>query len=142
MVFHTGSANDQRALALLEREMIGWLTTVTDEGQPQTMPIWFLWHNGEATIYGDRRARRNRNIAANPRVTLHLNSNAKGGDVVVIEGEARIDADGPAMADNAPYLAKYADWIRDFMNTPEEMFTIYNSVIRIRPTRGIVIGAV
>ena len=30
-----------------QTDMIGWLTTVTPEGQPQTFPIWFLWEDGE-----------------------------------------------------------------------------------------------
>jgi PPOX class probable F420-dependent enzyme len=136
MVFDTGSDADRHALERLEADTIGWLTTVTPEGQPQTFPIWFLWEDGEALIYSDRRARRNSNIASNPRVTLHLNDNGRGGDVVVVEGEARVDDATPAPGDNAAYLAKYGEAIRDGFSTPEEFMTIYNVPIRIRPTRG------
>jgi len=45
------------------------------------------------------------------------------------------------MVDNTLYVAKYAAWIREFMNNPEEMYAIYNVVIRIRPTRGRAFGA-
>ena len=75
--------------------MIGWLTTVTPDGQPQTFPVWFLWEDGEALVYSDHRAKRNANIATNPRVSLHLADNGEGGDVVVIEGEARVDPTTP-----------------------------------------------
>jgi PPOX class probable F420-dependent enzyme len=141
MVFDTGSDADRHALHRLETDMIGWLTTVTPEGQPQTFPIWFLWQDGEALVYSDRRAKRNANLAANPRVTLHLNDNGRGGDVVVIEGEARIDPGVPGVPENPAYLAKYGEWITTYLSSPEEMATIYNVPVVIRPTRGRAFGA-
>ncbi|MBI3750417.1 MAG: pyridoxamine 5'-phosphate oxidase family protein, partial [Chloroflexi bacterium] len=62
------------ALERLRGDRIAWLTTVTPEGQPQTMPIWFIWTDadegpGEILVYGDRRARRNRNLESNDRVS-------------------------------------------------------------------------
>jgi PPOX class probable F420-dependent enzyme len=136
MVFDTGNDRDARALQRLATDMIGWLTTVTPGGQPQTFPIWFLWEDGEALIFSDRRAKRNVNIAVNPRVSLHLNDDGRGGDVVVIEGEARVDDATPPVPENLAYLAKYGDWIVDSLTSAEEMATIYNVPIRIRPTRG------
>ncbi len=124
------------ALERLATDIIGWLTTVTPDGQPQTFPIWFLWEDGEALIYSDRRAKRNVNIAHNPRVSLHLNDNGTGGDVVVVEGEARIDETAPQAPDHAAYLGKYGDRIIASFNSAEEMATVYNVPIRIRPTRG------
>jgi PPOX class probable F420-dependent enzyme len=136
MVFDTGSDSDARALERLATDMIGWLTTVTPDGQPQTFPIWFLWEGGEALIFSDRRARRIVNIAHNPRVTLHLNANGRGGDVVVIEGEARVDDATPTVPEHRTYLAKYGDWIVSGYTSAEEFATIYNVPIRVRPTRG------
>lgn len=141
MVFDTGSDADAHALERLRKDMIGWLTTVTPDGQPQTFPIWFLWVDGEALIYSDRRARRNVNIAANPRVSLHLNDDGRGGDVVVVEGEARIDETAPPVPGNPAYLAKYGEWIVSHLSSAEEMATIYNVALRIRPTRGRAFGA-
>lgn len=136
MVFDTGSDVDRHALERLATDTIGWLTTVTPDGQPQTFPIWFLWEDGEALIYSDKRAKRNVNIAHNPRVSLHLNDNGTGGDVVVLEGEARIDETAPHVPDHAAYLAKYGERIIASFNSAEEMATVYNVPIRIRPTRG------
>ena len=141
MVFDTGSESDAHALERLATDMIGWLTTVTPDGQPQTFPIWFLWEDGEALIFSDKRAKRNINIAANPRVTLHLNDNGKGGDIVVLEGEARVDDQTPPVPEHAAYLAKYGDWIAQFLTSADEMASIYNVPIRIRPTRGRAFGA-
>ena len=141
MVFDSGSDGDAHALERLEKDMIGWLTTVTPDGQPQTFPIWFLWDAGEILIYSDRRAKRNLNIHVNPRVSLHLNDNGEGGDIVVVEGEARIDDGTPPVTDNAGYLAKYGAWISEYLTSAEEMATVYNVPLRVRPTRGRAFGA-
>lgn len=141
MVFDTGSESDAHALERLRTDIVGWLTTVTADGQPQTFPIWFLWEDGEALIYSDRRAKRNQNILANSRVSLHLNDNGRGGDVVILEGEARIDTATPPVPDNLAYLAKYGAWITEYLSSAEEMATIYNVPLRIRPTRGLAFGA-
>jgi PPOX class probable F420-dependent enzyme len=141
MVFDSGTEADEHALERLRTEVIGWLTTVTPDGQPQSFPIWFLWVDGEALVYSDRRAKRNGNIRANPRVVLHLNDDGTGGDVVIVEGEARIDDSTPAVPRNPAYLAKYEPMIRDQLNSPEEFATIYNVPVWIRPTRGRAFGA-
>ena len=127
-----------RAIARLERERIGWLTTVTPEGQPQTLPVWFVWQDDELVVYGDRRAKRNANLAANQRVTIHLDTSPGGGDVVSIEGLARIDADYPRIPANPAYLAKYGEWIDAQLGGPESMAAVYDRPIRIRPTRAVI----
>lgn len=141
MIFDSGSSSDAHALERLRTDRIAWLTTVTPDGQPQTFPIWFLWEDGGALIYSDRRARRNANIATNPRVSLHLDDDGNGGDIVIVEGEARVDATTPPVTANAAYLAKYGDWITDQLTSAEEMATIYSVPLRIRPTRGVAFGA-
>ena len=141
MVFDTGSPSDAHALERLRTDRIGWLTTVKADGQPQTFPIWFLWEDGEALVYSDRRAKRNGNIRTNPRVSLHLGDDGSGGDIVIIEGEARIDDATPPVTDHPGYLAKYGQWITEQLTSAEEMATIYNVPLRIRPTRGRAFGA-
>ena len=65
----------------------------------------------------------------------------RGGDVVVVEGEARIDETVPRPEDNAAYNRKYGEWIRDQFTTAEEFTSVYNVPVRIRPTRGRAFGA-
>ena len=141
MVFDSDSAKDAHARERLERSMIGWLTTVTPAGQPQTFPIWFLWEAGEALVYSDHRAKRNANIAANPRVSLHLADDGEGGDLVIVEGEARVDPAAPPLTEHAAYLAKYGAWIASMLGSAEEMATTYNVPIRVRPVRGRASGS-
>ncbi|HEX5591473.1 MAG TPA: TIGR03667 family PPOX class F420-dependent oxidoreductase [Candidatus Limnocylindrales bacterium] len=137
MIFDPNDAVGARALERLASDMIGWLTTVTPAGQPQTMPIWFAWIDGELLVYGDHRAKRNANIAANPKVSFHLNDNGRGGDVVIVQGTARIDPDYPQVGDNPAYLAKYGEWIDKYLEGPAAMGQVYNMPILVTPTRGI-----
>jgi PPOX class probable F420-dependent enzyme len=132
------------ALERLRTDKIAWLTTVTREGQPQTMPIWFLWlppagdpkaPDGEILVYGDRRARRNRNLEANDRVSFALRTDEHGGEVVVIEGRATMDPDYPRVYDNPAYLAKYGASIDRSLGGAHQMAETYDVPIRIRPTR-------
>jgi PPOX class probable F420-dependent enzyme len=136
MVFDSGSERDQRALERLASERVAWLTTVTPDGQPQTLPIWFLWQDGRILVYGDNKAQRNRNLAANPRVSFHLSDDGTGSDIVFIEGEATVDPSVGPIEGHAAYLAKYADWIAASFHSPERFGERYSVPIVIRPVRG------
>jgi PPOX class probable F420-dependent enzyme len=135
--FDPATPEGRHALERLATERIAWLSSVTSQGQPQTFPIWFLWEDGEILVYSAHNARRNANIAANPRVSLHLPDDLKGGDIVIVEGEARIDAGTSPVTDHAGYRAKYDEWITSQLGGVERMAAVYNVPIRIRPTRGV-----
>ena len=135
-------SNEQHAHALerLGAEKIAWLTSVTPDGEPQTMPVWFLWEDGTALIYSAKDAVRNRNVATNPRVTLHLSDDGVGGDLVVIAGEARVDEAAPSADRHAPYLAKYGGMIAGYGWTNGQFARDYPLPLRITPTRIRVAG--
>jgi PPOX class probable F420-dependent enzyme len=135
MAFDPDSPAGARAMRRLTSERIAWLTSVSPAGQPQSFPVWFLWEDGGILIYSDHRAKRNANIAANPRVALHLDTDAGGGDVVVVEGEAHVDPGTPPVTGHAAYLAKYGDWIDAQLGGGAAMAEVYSVPIRIRPTR-------
>lgn len=124
-----------RTIERLDRELIGWLTTTNPDGQPQSSPIWFLWVDGEVLIYSGKRAPRNGNVADRPLVAFNLNTDAVGGDVVTMEGEALVDLTY-APADQVPaYVAKYQGLLDDYGWTPEYFAAEYPLAIRVRPTR-------
>lgn len=130
----TTSANGRRVTERLTSERIGWLTTVASDGTPQVSPIWFLWDGNEILVYS-LESPRARNVANHPRVSLNLDGNGLGGDIVIIEGTARIDADAPSAADNPAYVAKYLPVMNDYGWTPEWFAGRYSVPIRIAPTR-------
>jgi PPOX class probable F420-dependent enzyme len=129
--------NDPRGAEVIERlnnDRIGWLTTVATAGTPQTSPIWFLWSEDSILIYSLESARA-RNVANHPRVSLHLDGNGMGGDIVVIEGTAAIDEDLPSAAENPTYLTKYKPVMDGNGWTPEWFAERYCVPVRISVTK-------
>jgi PPOX class probable F420-dependent enzyme len=119
----------------LRVEPIIWLTTVAPTGQPQSTPVWFLWHGGEFLIYGLASGLKVRNIGSNPHVCLHLEGNGQGGANVIFEGSARIDPAGPR-ADGVPaYIGKYREFLDSYGWTPQSFSDDYPHPIRVSPTR-------
>jgi PPOX class probable F420-dependent enzyme len=141
MVFDSGSPQDEHALARLGRDKVAWLTSVTPDGQPQTFPVWFLWEAGEVLVYSSKKARRNANIAANPRVSIHLEGDEDGADLVIVEGAARIDDAAPPPDRHAAYMAKYREWMVRDLGSVEAFLAEYIVPVRIAPTRGRATGA-
>lgn len=119
----------------LDGEMVAWMTTVSPAGQPQSSPVWFLVRDDSFVIYSLASTPRTRNIAANPNVSLHLNSTPEGGQLVIIEGTAEIVANGqPASRDEA-YVAKYREAMADLGMTPESFAADYPVRIHVTPTK-------
>jgi PPOX class probable F420-dependent enzyme len=134
---YAGSMFDERPdiQARLDEEVVAWMTTVNPAGQPQTSPVWFLIEDEVIVIYSLDGTPRTRNIARSPKVSLHLNSTLTGGEVVVIEGEAEIIADGPAADQDDAYVTKYSVSMHDIGMTPASFATDYPVRIHLRPTR-------
>ncbi len=123
------------AAARLAAEPVIWLTTVTGSGQPQSTPVWFLWDGEEFLIYGVKNGMKTRNIESNPRVSLHLDGDGRGGGNVIFEGAARIDPAEPRADTVAAYAVKYSPFIEAFGWMPENLADDYPHVIRVTPAR-------
>ena len=131
----TSTEFGQRAERRLREEWLAWLTTVDASGTPQPIPVWFLWDGADSVlIYSKPDTPKLRAIARNPRVSLNLDGNGKGGDIVVLLGEAAVSADPPAHA-IPEYVEKYAPRLEFNRWAPEEFGSMYSVPIRIRVTR-------
>ncbi len=119
----------------LDGELVAWMTTVSPAGQPQTSPVWFLVEDEEIVIYSLDGTPRTRNIRANPKVCLNLNSTPAGGEVVIIEGTAEIVEDGPPASTDERYVGKYETPMEDLGMTPESFAADYPIRIHVHPTR-------
>jgi PPOX class probable F420-dependent enzyme len=121
----------KRAARRLREEKIGWLTTVSPNGTPQPVPVWFLW-DGDASVlvYSRPGTPKLRNIEGNPRVSLNLDGDGSGGDIVILRGEAVVSHDRPAHEVPA-YVEKYT-WGFERNNwSPEGFAADYSVPIRI-----------
>ena len=124
-----------RAESRLRSEPIVWLTTVRADGQAQATPVWFLWDGETFLLYSQPGAQKVRNLAANPKVALHLDDDGSGGDVVTVEGTATVEPDTPRADRVDGYLAKYQTAIEALGYEPGPFARTYSMAIRVRPTR-------
>jgi len=137
-MFDTTTEAGGRAERRLREEEIAWLTTVRADGQPQSVPVWFLWDGDGFLIYsqpGHRQGQKLRNIERNPRVGLNLNSDALGTDVVRVEGTAEIVEVAPPLTEVPEYLEKYRESIARIGFDEEGFARAYSVAVRVTPTR-------
>lgn len=83
-----------------------WLGTTSPGGEPHAAPVWGVVTGGTLYLYTERRTRKARNLAADPRLVVHLES---GEDVVIVHGTAD-DLGHPAQVPEvvAALTAKYS----------------------------------
>jgi len=62
-----------------------WLSTTLPTGAPHAAPVWGVVIGDTLYLYGERRTRKARNLAADPRLVVHLES---GDDVLIVRGTA------------------------------------------------------
>lgn len=124
-----------RAKRRLREEEVAWMTTVRADGQPQSVPVWFLWDGEGFLIYSQQGRQKLKNIARNPRVGLNLNSNARGGDVVRVEGKAEVDASAPPAGEVEAYVEKYREGIARIGFDVDSFARTYSVAVRVTPER-------
>ena len=124
-----------RADRRLRTEQILWLTTVRADGQPQSSPVWFLWDGETFLVFSQPSAQKLRNLAANPRVAVHLESDGTGEDVLTVDGTAAVDPEVPPSDQLEEYGVKYREGIQAMGSTPAELARDFSVAICIRPSR-------
>lgn len=106
-----------------------WLCTTMPSGAPHAAPVWGVVIGHTLYLYSERRTVKARNLAADPRVVVHLES---GEDVVIVRGTAE-DLGTPAQAGHVvtALSAKYTrPGDRPFLPDAEPAFDV---VYAIRP---------
>lgn len=102
-----------------------WVATCADD-RPHSMPVWGVWLDDEFWFSTGPGTRKARNLLANPRIVVHLES---GADLVVVEGHAHEVRDEASVTRFlASYNPKYA-W--DF-EVPQ---LTGGGLFRVRPER-------
>jgi PPOX class probable F420-dependent enzyme len=134
-VFDESTPSGARAARRLREDVVVWVTTITRAGSPLPAPVWFVWDGAEAVKIYSQPGARVRNVEANPRVSLNFDGDRRGGDIVVLAGEAAIERDAPPADQAADYLAKYRDQIARIGMTPATFAQRYSVPIRVRLTR-------
>ena len=121
--------------ARLDDELVGWLTTVTKSGQPQSSVVWFLRDGDELLVYSRPDATKLTNIASNPRVAFNLRGDEMGDSMATFEGAATVVDSPTPPHEHAAYFAKYQGQISRFGWTPDQFSDDYSALIRIAINR-------
>jgi PPOX class probable F420-dependent enzyme len=125
----------KRVARRLSEELIIWLTTTDRNGSPQPRPVWFLWNDESILVFSQPGAYKVSHIEKHPRVSLNLNSDASGSDIVVILGDANIVKAPIPEDEKAAYLKKYRLGLKQINMTEDEFNNSYNLAIRITPKK-------
>jgi PPOX class probable F420-dependent enzyme len=93
---HLPPGRREHVEARLRSNLMAWLTTVRPDGQPDSVPLWFLVRDDETIlIYSRPKKTKLHNISENPRVTPGLDVTDVGRDIIRIEGIAEHADDVP-----------------------------------------------
>ncbi len=106
-----------------------WLCTTMPSGAPHAAPVWGAVTGGTLYLYSERRTVKARNLAADPRVVVHLES---GEDVAIVRGTAD-DLGSPAQVPDvlAALRAKYtSEDDRQYLPDADPAFDV---IYAIRP---------
>ena len=123
--------NRPELAASLDHELVGWLTTVTASGQPQSSVVWFLRDDADLLVYSKPDATKLANVAVNPRVAFNLRGDELGDTMATFEGTAQVvESPTPPHRDPA-YLDKYRGEISRLGWVPDQFADDYSALIRI-----------
>jgi PPOX class probable F420-dependent enzyme len=132
---HLPAARREQVEARLRSNLIAWLTTVRPDGQPVSVPVWFLLRDDETIlVYSQVGKAKLRNVTANPKVSITLDVTDLGSDVIRIEGTARQADDQPGAGEDPAYRAKYLERIAVLFDTPERFAEQFPVALIITPT--------
>lgn len=133
---HLEPADRQRVEDRLRHNLMAWLTTVRPDGQPVSVPLWFLLREDETILIYSRPSKQKlSNLRANPKVSLTLDVTDIGRNIVRIEGTARQVHDVPPAHEQSAYLAKYTERIGALFDTPEQFGRLFSEVIVVTPEK-------
>lgn len=136
-IFDISSPAHEKALRMLERDLIAWITTVGPDGRPHAVPVWFFWDGDRVIIFSEPGTRKVAHIRAGSPVLVHLQAGGRfGDDVVILNGRAEL-SDRPAAEWLAgfrdDYVEKYTDAIADYGMPLEKISETFSTAIVFTP---------
>ena len=120
----------QEVSSRLSADHSGWLTTVAKFGQPVPKLVWFYFDGKDVFVYTEPGAAKVRHIKNHPRVSLNLDSDGTGSGVIVVGGEATVDAENADPLQDERYRAKYGE-LAASLGFTDEFLSAYNLRLRI-----------
>lgn len=132
---HLTPTDRERVEARLRSNLMAWLTTVRRDGQPISVPVWFLLRDDETMLlYSQPGQAKLRNIKHNPKVSLGLDVTDIGRNIVRMEGTIKVARNEPSADQNPDYLAKYLERIGAQFGTAGHFAGLFSTALVITPT--------
>lgn len=133
---HLEPADRERVEGRLRHNLMAWLTTVRPDGQPVSVPVWFVLRPDETIlIYSQPAKAKLHNIEVNPRVSLTLDGTDVGRNIVRIEGTITAAPAEAPVTEQPAYLVKYTERIEANFGTPERFGELFSVALVITPAR-------
>lgn len=122
---------DEELGSLLSTERTLRAGTVSPDGWPHVVPLWFVWHDGSIWINNLRRSKRSRDLAAGSPVALCIDTGVEYGE---LRGAVLYGRFEPA--DEAPALPEVkATFARKYWNLPSVPDLKSHVWLRLQPDR-------
>ena len=122
--------------ARLHGNLMAWLTTVRPDGQPVSVPVWYLLREDDTfLVYSQPDKLKLRNVRQNPRVALGLDVTDLGRDIIRLDGTAQQVEGAPPANQNRQYVVKYTERIGAMFGTVDEFAALFSTALVITPTR-------
>jgi PPOX class probable F420-dependent enzyme len=122
--------------ARLQANLMAWLTTVRPDGQPVSVPVWFVLREDETfLVYSQPNKLKLRNIQQNPKVAIGLDVTDLGRDVIRLDGTAKQVEDIAPADQNQQYIVKYTERIGAMFGTADRFAALFSTAVVITPTR-------
>lgn len=129
------TARDRAIDRRLREDPVVWLTTVTPDGRPHTVPIWFWWDGETLLMFSEPETKKVRNLRANPHVAIALETRDEGEQVAFFDGVAELLPQPTTELMGPEYAAKYAHLFPRIDSSPEKMAAQFSQPIRVRLTK-------
>lgn len=118
----------------LQDGKIIWFATIHGD-RPHLVPVWFLWDGTTILIFSKPNAVKVGDIRKNSNVTLALETQDEGDDVVLIEGEAVLLDPASVNATQPAFEQKYEQLLQQMGANAQALAAEYSLPIRVIPTK-------
>jgi PPOX class probable F420-dependent enzyme len=137
--FDLSAPEYEKARRMLQTDLIAWFTTVTSDGKPHAVPVWFFWHDGRVVIFSEPGTVKVTHVREGSPVLVHLHAGGPfGDDVVILHGRAEVserDAESWIGEFRDAYAEKYADAIDAYGMPLEAIPEKFSAALVFTPER-------
>jgi PPOX class probable F420-dependent enzyme len=132
---HDGAPSRPSLEAALRRDRVLWLSSVSNDGHPHLVPLWFVWDGDRIVAFSKPNARKVRNLRTDPRTMLAVGTPGVDFAVELIEARAELPESRAAEIMPRGFAAKYRRLLKRAGLSAQRFAEVYSQPIVLRPTR-------